>query len=250
MSTIHSTLLYLHILLGAVCLLLFWLPVISTKGSKLHSTSGRVYYQMMLFIAASGAIMSTLVLIDPVAVYASANPLPTDKVAQFQAERRHFSSFLLLLSVLTWVTVRHAYAVLHAKSTRQQLKHWQLQLPVLLLLLGSFYMLWSGWQSGTNLFMIFSIVGIFTALGIWRYVWQKQLAQRQWIIEHFSSMIASGIALYTAFFAAGGRRMLAGIITGHWQIVSWLIAPILGVVAIALFKRHFEKKFRVTNSHQ
>lgn len=245
MSTIHSTLLYLHILFGAICLLLFWLPVFSKKGSKIHNTSGRIYYQMMLFVAASGVIMSIMVLIDPIAVYIRDNPLPANKVAQFVNERRHFSSFLLLLSVLTWVTVRHAYAVLQAKSARQQLKHWQLQLPVLALLLGSFYMLWSGWQSGTVLFMIFSSVGIFAAIGMLRYTWQKQLAERQWIIEHFSSMIASGIALYTAFFAAGGRRILAGVLVGNWQIVSWVIAPLLGMLAIILFKKHFERKFRV-----
>lgn len=246
MSTIHSTLLYLHILLGAICLLLFWLPVISKKGSKIHNTSGRLYYQMMLFIAASGAVMSTLVLIDPIAVYTSSNPLPANKVAQFAHERRHFSAFLLLLSVLTWVTIRHAYAVLKAKAALNQLKSWQLQLPVLLLFVGSVYMLWSGWRSGTVLFMIFSVVGLVTAVSIWRYTRQKALAQRQWIIEHFSSMIASGIALYTAFFAAGGRRMLAGVLTGHWQIVSWVVAPTLGVLAIVMFKKHFERKFRVT----
>lgn len=171
--------------------------------------------------------------------------LPANKVAQFERERRHFSAFLLLLSVLTWVTIRHAYAVLKAKTALNQLKSWQLQLPVLLLFVGSIYMLWSGWRSGTVLFMIFSVVGLVTAVSIWRYTRQKTLAQRQWIIEHFSSMIASGIALYTAFFAAGGRRMLAGILTGHWQIVSWIIAPTLGVLAMVLFKKHFERKFRV-----
>lgn len=245
MSLIHSTLLYLHILIGALCLLLFWVPVFSKKGSKLHNISGRGYYYSMLFIAASGIIMSTLVLIDPIAVYASTNPLPADKVEHFAHTRRHFSSFLLLLSLLTWVTVRHAYGVLQAKADRQRLKTSEYQLPVMMLLLGAVYMLWSGWQSRTPLFMIFSVVAIFTAVNIWRYSWQKQLAERQWIIEHFSSMISSGIALYTAFFAAGGRRMLAGILIGHWQIVSWVIAPLLGMLAIILFKKHFERKFRV-----
>lgn len=250
MSLVHSTLLYLHILIGTLCLLLFWLPVISKKGSKLHNKSGRCYYYSMLFIAGSGIIMSTLVLIDPIAVYASANPLPADKVEHFVRTRRHFSSFLLLLSLLTWVTVRHAYSVLQVKANLQQLKTSQYQLPVVMLLLGGIYMLWFGWQSRTPLFMIFSVVAIFTAVNIWRYSWQKQLAERQWIIEHFSSMISSGIALYTAFFAAGGRRILADVLVGHWQIVSWVIAPLLGVSAIILFKKHFERKFRVIAKQQ
>lgn len=250
MTYVHSLLLYLHIFVGALCLLLFWLPVISQKGSKLHNLSGRIYYYLMLFIAGSGMVMSAMVMFDPIAVYTSGNPLPAAKVDAFIAARRHFSSFLFLLSILTWVTVRHAYAVLIAKEQRQLLKRWQLQLPVVVLFCFSFYVFWLGWQSKSSLFMIFATVSFFSAIGIWRYIWQRQLNNRQWIIEHFGNMIGSGIALYTAFFAAGGRRMLAGIITGHWQIVSWLIAPILGVAAITLFKRHFEKKFRVTNSHQ
>lgn len=247
MSTIHSALLYLHIILGVICLVLFWLPVICQKGSKLHNLSGRVYYYMMLFIAASGVIMSSMVLIDPIAVYVTGNPLPAEAVAAFEQQRRHFSAFLLLLSLLTWVTIRHAYAVLEAKAELQQLKRLSLVLPIICLFVCSVYVFWLGWQSGTVLFMIFAGVGLVNALAFARYSFQKQVAARQWIIEHFSSMIGSGIALYTAFFAAGGRRMLAEILTGHWQIVSWIAAPALGLAAIALFKNHFARKFRVAH---
>lgn len=247
MSVFHSSLLFLHIALGALCLVLFWLPVFSQKGSKVHNFSGKLYYYCMLFIAGSGIVMSVMVLIDPIAVYAADRPMPADRIAAFTASRRHFSAFLLLLSVLTWVTVRHAYAVLKVKANLSALRNWRFQLPVAALFIGSLYMCWSGWQSGTVLFMIFSGVGFFTSLSVWRYTYQQQVAPRQWIIEHFSSMIATGIALYTAFFAAGGRRLLADILTGHWQIVSWVAAPILGICATLYFKKHFERKFKVSN---
>ncbi|WP_423186894.1 hypothetical protein ACO1PK_01355 [Alishewanella sp. d11] len=246
MALIHTSLLYLHIFFGALCLLLFWLPVISQKGSKLHNFSGRIYYYFMLFIAGSGMVMSAMVLFDPIAVYTSGNPLPAAKVDAFVAARRQFSSFLFLLSILTWVTIRHAYEVLAAKDQRQLLQRWQLQLPVAVLFCFSFYVFWLGWQSKSPLFMIFSSVSFFSAIGIWRYIWQRQIKKRQWIIEHFGNMIGSGIALYTAFFAAGGRKILADILTGHWQIASWVIAPLLGVLAIQLFKKHFQRKFNVT----
>lgn len=245
MSMIHFTVLCLHIAIGALCLVLFWVPVITKKGSKLHNVSGVLYYKFMLFIAVSGAIMSIMVLIDPIAVYAVNRPLPADKIASFVYARRQFSSFLLLLSVLTWVTIRHAYAVLKIQANLQALRKWPFQLPVAALFIGSLYVFYSGWQHGNLLFMIFSGVGAFTAISVWRYSYQRQIAQRQWIIEHFSTMIASGIALYTAFFAAGGRRLLADILTGQWQIVSWVAAPTLGLLAIVTFKRHFKRKFRV-----
>jgi hypothetical protein len=39
MSALHSILLYTHIALGSIALLLFWLPVIVKKGSKLHNNA-------------------------------------------------------------------------------------------------------------------------------------------------------------------------------------------------------------------
>ncbi|MFN4054752.1 MAG: hypothetical protein ACK4GU_07740 [Alishewanella aestuarii] len=43
MNYLHTSLLALHILLGAVCLMLFWVPVVSAKGSMLHNTAGKLY---------------------------------------------------------------------------------------------------------------------------------------------------------------------------------------------------------------
>ena len=99
MSLIHTILLYGHIFLGALCLVLFWLPVICQKGSKLHKLSGRYYYYMMLFIAGSGVVMSLMVLFDPVLIYLKGATLPAERLAKFVSERRNFSAFLLLLSV-------------------------------------------------------------------------------------------------------------------------------------------------------
>ena len=61
MNYLHTTLLFLHILLGAICLMLFWVPVASAKGSMLHNTAGKLYYKMMLFIAGSGVLMCLMV---------------------------------------------------------------------------------------------------------------------------------------------------------------------------------------------
>ncbi|WP_445427680.1 hypothetical protein [Alishewanella sp. HL-SH05] len=248
MSFIHTILLYSHIFLGALCLVLFWVPVICGKGTKLHKLSGRYYYFMMVFIAGSGIVMSLMVLFDPAQVYLKGAILPAEKLAKFVSERRHFSAFLLLLSVLTWVTVRHAYVVLKVQADRQPLRTWHYLLPVVSLMLGSLFMLGYGFNTGTWLFMIFAMVGVFTSTGIVRYAFRAELANRQWIIEHFSSMIGSGIALYTAFFAAGGRKLLSELLSREWQLATWLIAPIVGTLAISLLTKHFSRKFRVSPS--
>lgn len=245
MTYLHSALLFLHILFGAICLMLFWVPVFSNKGSMLHNTAGQLYYKMMLMISGSGVMMSLMVLFDPIMVYGQHPNWTADRIKEFIQERRQFSFFLLQLSLLAWVTVRHAYGVLQAKQQLTLLKTPAYQLPVLMLLLGSFSLAKIGVKSGDMLSMIFSGVGVMTAIGILRYVRQRNLQPRQWIIEHFTSMIGTGIALYTAFFAAGGRHLLAEVLPGQLQLLSWILAPMLGIAAIMLFKGYFRRKFRV-----
>ena len=244
MPTLHSTLLYLHIALGAVALLLYWLPVITRKGSKLHINAGKAFYYLMLIVSGSGIVMSLLGLYDPVGIYTAGKQMSTEQVARMLVWRVPLSQFLLLLSLLTWVTVRHAIGVLQAKSDRSMLRHWFYQGPVLLLFPTALYVAYQGITIGMPLLIIFSIVSLITATTINLYVYKAEVKPRAWIIEHFSAMIGSGIAVYTAFFAAGGRRMLSQWLPGEWQLVSWLAAPVIGVSAMILLTGYYKRRYK------
>jgi hypothetical protein len=235
MDYLHTALLFMHILIGAICLMLFWVPIASAKGSMLHNTAGKLYYQLMLLIAGSGVLMCLMVLVSPTMIYGQNPNWTAAQLERFVSERRQFSLFLLQLSLLTWVTVRHAYGVLKVKTELAQLRVWSYQTPVWALLVGSVILAIVGINTGDTLSVIFSGIGAMTVLGILRYIRQPALQPRQWIIEHFTSMIGTGIALY----------LLAEVLTGQWQLISWIIAPVMGISAIMLFKRHFSRKFRV-----
>jgi hypothetical protein len=248
MSTLHSLLLYLHITLGAAALLLYWLPVIVRKGSKLHISVGKVFYYLMLLVSSSGIVMSLMGLYDPVAIYTAGKQMSDAQIERMLVWRIPFSQFLLLLSLLTWVTVRHAIGVLKAKSNRSLLKHWFYQGPVLLLLPTALYVAYQGITIGMPLLIIFSVVSIITATTISLYVYKATVKPRAWIIEHFSAMVGSGIAVYTAFFAAGGRRMLSQWLPGDWQLVSWLAAPVMGVAVLILLTGYYKRRYQVNNN--
>ena len=244
MSLIHTTLLYLHIALGAVALLLYWLPVIARKGSKLHINAGKVFYYLMLIVSGSGIVMSLMGLYDPVGIYTAGKQMTAAQIERMLVWRIPVSQFLLLLSLLTWVTVRHAIGLLHAKNDRSMLRRWFYQGPVLVLFPTALYVAYQGITVGMPLLVIFAVVSLVTASTISLYVYKKEIKPRAWIIEHFSSMVGSGIAVYTAFFAAGGRRMLADILPSEWQLVSWLAAPVVGITVIIFmtgyYKRHYK----------
>lgn len=244
MLTLHTMLLYFHIALGAVALLLYWLPVIARKGSKLHINAGKVFYYLMLIVSGSGIVLSLLGLYDPIGIYTAGKHMTSEQIERMLLWRIPVSQFLLLLSLLTWVTVRHAIGVLRAKSDRRTLRRWFYQGPVLLLLPTALYVAYQGITVGMPLLIIFAVVSLITASTISLYVYKKQIKPRAWIIEHFSSMVGSGIAVYTAFFAAGGRRMLAEILPGQWQLVSWLAAPVIGITVMILLTGYYKRRYK------
>lgn len=248
MSVFHTSLLYLHIALGAVALLLYWLPVIARKGSKLHINAGKAFYYIMLVVSSSGIVMSLMGLYDPVGIYTAGRQMSAEQIQRMLVWRVPFSQFLLLLSLLTWVTVRHAIGVLRAKTDRRVLRRWFYQGPVLLMFPTALYVAYQGITVGMPLLIIFAVVSLTTATTISLYVYKAEVAPRAWIIEHFSAMIGSGIAVYTAFFAAGGRRMLAELLPEQWQLVSWLAAPVIGLTALILLTGYYKRKYKVQHN--
>lgn len=237
MLMLHSLLLKLHIVLGVIALLLFWLPMLSRKGSSLHRRSGRYYGHIMKAVALSGLMMTSMVWFDPVGIKGAA--LMVD--GQISQRKSEFfmliNLFLFLLSLLTWVTIRHATGSLLCKQNRAALKHWSYQAPVWLLVVVALYAAWKGFLFSMPLVMVFAVISLITSFSILAYLHAKTVTANRWLIEHASAMIGSGIAAYTAFFAFGGRALFAELLTGHWMMLPWLLPSLIGVPATFWFKR-------------
>lgn len=248
MLVIHTTLLYLHIALGAIALLLFWLPIVARKGGKLHIAAGKAFYSIMLFVAGSGIIMTLIGLADPVGIYVNSRQLTPEQIESMMLWRIPFTYFLLLLSLLTWVTGRHAIGVLRAKTNRTVLRNWRYQGPVVLMFPVALFVGWQGITIGMPLLIIFAVVSLITAATISSYVYRAEITPRAWIIEHFSAMVGAGIAVYTAFFAAGGRRVLSQWLPGDWQLVSWLAAPVIGLTILVSLTGYYKRKYKVQHN--
>jgi len=234
LTILYKSLLTAHILLGVCALVLFWLPIISRKGNQLHRQSGRYYSWCMHLVAASGIFITSLIYLagglakPELAVAAASNP------ERYQLMLQQ-NSFLFMLSLLSWVTIRHADLVLKTKTDRSVLKHWTVLAPVLLLL---FIAVRSYFAGGVIqvLVWVFATISLSTTISILRYSFKSQVCANAWLIEHAAAMLASGIAAYTAFSAFGGRALLSGWLAGYWQILPWLLPSLLGVPAIYWYK--------------
>lgn len=239
MQSAHSILFVLHIILGSMALILFWLPIASKKGSLDHKKFGQYYGFVMYAVAASGALMATLVLIAPVTIKGNFLAENTD-TSEFSAQIRIFWSFLLYLSLLTYVSVRQGFAVLENKTSQAPLRRAKHIAPLLALILGGMGMVALGWANGQTLHMVFGALGSVVGTGMLRYSLKQDVTSSDRVKEHLGAMIGSGIGAYTAFIAFGGRQLFSSL--GELQLIFWIAPSILGAILIAYWSRDLKPK--------
>ncbi len=222
MQAIHSILLPLHIIAGSISLILFWIPVLTKKGSKIHNKVGFWYVVLMTITLVSAGLLciNNLCLGN----YPSA-------------------AFLGYLTVLSGYPLWHGYLILRNKKEFSSIYWTFRRISNYLLFLGAFGLVFYGLQLPSSeesmLMYIFSGIGFPGSLEIFKSL-AKIRRESNWLIEHLSGMVVSGIAAYTAFLAFGGRNMLH--LDGYVMIIPWILPTVIGVIIIRLMKRKYAKK--------
>lgn len=239
---LHKVLLVLHIAAGTLAMALFWLPMLAKKGSPWHRRAGHWFVAVMHGLAGSGIVMAVLVLCDP--QLKADQRLPNQSLAEFELQVRIFWSFLLLLSLLALSNVRQGMRVLQVGLTRQGLGS-VFHSGLLVVTFGfALYTLQLCIRHHFVLGQVFAVVALLTSSGALRYVYKAHVTAAERMQQHIGNMLGCGIAVYTAFFALGGRRFLD--LSPQAQFVSWILPSVIGVVAIGLYNWQWQRKLAKT----
>lgn len=239
MQSIHSTLVFLHIIAGSISLLLFWLPCVTRKGGPAHKKYGSLYFKTMTFTSVSGVISSCIALAIPLVIFPTL-PDSFDSTGHYIATLRGRYIFLLMLSLLVWSNLHQAQRVLAVKANNKALRGvLDLGLPVALLGIASLA-LYQGIKYDITLTCIFAPIALLNGVGILRYAFAAHVAPGKWVLEHINHTIASGIGAYTAFFAFGGRTLFTGM--GGLQLVTWVIPGVIGTCFIIWLTAKYRRK--------
>lgn len=236
MTLLHTLGFYLHILAGSMALLSVWIPMTVKKGSLDHKKFGRYYHNTMMTVAASGALIATIVIIDPMQIHGFRLDDPS-QADTFISRMRVFYSLLLFLSLVIYVGLTHGKQTLKSKMSNQHLKKWSYLLPNILLLIASVPLFIAGYLHNITLAMIFPFLGLALAIGHINFIMRKHLTSNAWLEQHISAYIGTAIGAYTAFIAFGGRTLFSDI--GQWQLLFWVLPGVLGSFII----RHFCAKY-------
>ena len=242
MHDIHTWLRTLHIAIGAVALVLFWLPALTKKGSANHVRFGRWYARAMYAVSLTAITLSVLVMIDPLGIRYP-DGLPEGRDAEAAARGNVLGAwFLFMLGLLVISNVRHGRRVLAAREHREQLRTpFHLALIASPGLLG-LWVFGVGFVYENLLLQIFSVIAIVASAGMLRYTLRREVAKREWLIQHFGSLIGSGIGAYTAFFAFGGSRLFAEFLSGNLKVIPWILPAVVGLIVESRLARRYRQR--------
>lgn len=213
--------LVLHISAGFTALLLFWIPIVTKKGGKLHNRVGWIYVAAMGIVSITGAHLSITRIVTG----------GTDIA---------FSWFLLFISILSGTSAWYGVRVLKFKGRKTRHKKAIDLFASSLLLFSSIGISLFGITIGDPLLTWFPLLGLFLGSIQLSYWLRRPKEKFGWWFEHIGAMIGSCIATVTAFTVFAAPRLL------NIEAVSlflWFLPTILLMPVIIGFTTYYKKKF-------
>ncbi|MBM4112048.1 MAG: hypothetical protein FJ253_01540 [Phycisphaerae bacterium] len=240
-----------HIALGFLGLVLFWVPLVATKGSRTHVLSGRLFAICAYLVAGTGLLSSVWGVVDPSSFLESTrgDSSPIEPKPRNLEDIRFIFSItgFLSLAVLTGLTL--GIGVMRAGERHESLRSpWLLSLTAAvgvwaagLAIYGATSLAtgYAGWHflapSESNRYWINLSLGVF---GVWGTIGDLAYLRgpcpprlERWTM-HVQCMVGAGAGFYAAFFLFGASRLigLSGI-----GVVLAALAPL--VIASFVVKR-------------
>jgi uncharacterized membrane protein len=223
----------LHIIAGFLALLIFWIPMVTRKGGKVHNRIGWIYVWAMGVVSVSAFYMGIYrVLFDENA----------------DQDRVSFSWFLIFISILSGASAWYGIRVLRFKK-RKGIHRNSVDLFVSILLVSTGIGIGVyGFSIDSGLITYFPILGLVLG-GIQLNYWLRKPAKRQhWYFEHFGGMISCCISTVTAFTVFGAPRLLNIQSTNLllWLLPSFVLVPVLIGFTIFYSKKFSNKKTNIS----
>jgi hypothetical protein len=237
---------WIHIAAGTVALIVFWIPVSLSKGSRGHIRAGWIYVACMAVIVLTAFLMSGLTFADPLGVRAITHPLTDQETARLIHTSRLFAIFL---SYLAAVTLAAGWQGVWVLRTRRNPKSFRTPFNLTLngaVVLSALAVLAMGLKFRYAPFIALSPVGLVVGGGNLSYLLRGPQSPMHWWYEHLGAMITTGIAGYTAFIVFGGSRLFPGLSSSRYYTIFWILPTLVGSPAIALTVRFYKRKFQET----
>lgn len=236
MHLVYDIVRIVHLLAGAVGLLLVPVPLLTKKGGKLHKQVGKLFVGAMTLASETGLAMATAWLVAPAYFHPEgAGADPTSARAGG-----------LFLATIAFITLSGIHQLVRAPARKGETTpaptFRDLALPLATAVAGVATAA-TGLALAKGLLIGFGALAIFAGISDLRFSTRKLPSRMAWWYQHMGGAMVTVIATLTAFVVFGGRRLFADLVPDGFGWVLW-IAPALVIVPatelwIARYKRRF-----------
>lgn len=228
---------YVHMIVGFAGLAVWWVPILSTKGARLHRTMGKLFVLSAYVIGFTALASPALRLTEARLAGGSWNAILRD------------AGFLVLLAYLGLFTLNVAhYGVRILRTRRNPETLWTPRLEAMswLLMAGSVIVAAHAllfWTPVSIILLLLSPIGIAQGLEQRRYMRRRPALKKPWFYAHMDAMLGAGVAFHTAFLVFGSRVVFDLSLLGAFNWVPWVLPAAIGTVFGERWKRSYMRRF-------
>lgn len=239
MHLAYETVRLLHLVGGAIGLLLVPVPLLTKKGGRLHKRVGKIFVVAMTTAGISGLVMSLLWLAWPHTFRPSGSDGDVDAI-------RGSGMFLATIALLTLSAIRQLVrAPTRKRDPRAVPTRFDLALPIVTGVFGAITIaLALSW--GRGLFLVFGGLGLFSAVEDLRFVTRPLPSRMGWWYQHMRGAMVAVIAALTAFLVFGGRRWLGDLVPADTRWIFWIAPALVIVPATEIWVARYRRRFGET----
>lgn len=221
MTFFFQLVLGLHIAAGILSLLVFWVPLVTKKGGRVHRRVGWIYVVAASTVAVTGMMSCARLIAD-------GRPGPV-----------RAGVFLAYVGILAGASAQLGVRALRAK-TRTQASRAPVDLfPPVLLIAGGVALAIFGLLQNRVLYVLFAALGVFQGGTHLRFWLTPPSHGREWFLAHMSAMGTSCITTVTAFAVVNAQRL--GMST--FDLTLWGAPISLLGIGLGLWRRSYAKRF-------
>jgi hypothetical protein len=225
MALLFRILFGIHILAGAVALLVFWIPLVTKKGGRAHRAFGWVY------VAAAGTVAVTGIggAIRLVVEGSGAGPHPG---------RAWVGIFLVYVGVFAAESALLGVRALRPRARRTSLGPPVDLIPPLILVAGGVLLAALGIAQERLLVVLFAALGVAQGVAHLR-AWRTPSSSREGrVFAHLGAMGTSCITTLTAFVVVNAPRL--GM--RRFDPSVWFVPIVLLGVGLTILRRRYAKR--------
>jgi len=237
LEVIHPYTRLAHILFGSLGLVLFWVPLATTKGSAKHRFWGKLFEKTAWLVIA----FASLGVLNYVIRFTFAE-------ASLKTHLGEISFFVVLgaLSITAAIMLYQGRLALKVKGdfkAANSILFWGLHLSLLASSLGliAFALLFK--PPSFFIMIIASLFGFAVANDGYQFSRHKEVTKDIWITAHLNGMIGVGLAFYLAFGVFGSKLIFKTDTesSGWVNALPWLL-PILVIIPLTVYWKNKAKR--------